>query len=724
MGVISLATSTTKRHSSIPTVFLPVTPMTIADASKPRAHVSKKRLWWDETAMAAGSAVLPPPASKPRAPRSAATDALPLEVLAVVLSFLDGHSLLRSSAVCRAWARVSHHRETWRNICLHAWPTLRMQVLPQLPGAPDYDVRLWYSYFVDATAAISHRKVPIGQLIRLYGGSWRRCFVERHASNQRAEIRVTIPDFPRATEGKVVSDTFSIGEHRFCLWIFPSGNPHEPLYKDKVLSVYLVLTDLDRRPSDWITSAVFSLSVVNHLDAARRIEWHSCLADNKFDSNVTNWGVHSLGSLKTLHNPANGFLVNDSLTVSASVRLMSITFRLIMERDLKAHHHLGLADLANVDTVVMPFCASLEDLLQRLRRDYDMDTTQVRVWCFNQPVVSGQALRPRKLLTGDKIDKTLPMFGNLLCDGVDIDAYSFCQLYIERLDVDDAPLDIVAPNPLGSPDDVTMEDVSVSASEAISEVQESYVFVKYLDPTSRSLNYLARCRFSSKSISTGALYQVISQQLRCEVSDFMLFKEEIAPTLVSGPLVWSDQTQEDTLQLQPTDIIIAVSVDLVAKGTFEHVMTSLLSSHYSVAGQLANREFTDVTLEHIESMAERLDIPKFRVRSAFRKCREDGRQTLRYIMEGRHLGFICDCCGETDFKGPRFNCTICNDYDLCQSCHDQSHQVTHRYANVDGKWQRIYNFQDHKSTHLMKRLLPVFYKPPTVQPLIAPPPAW
>ncbi|KAJ0409011.1 hypothetical protein ATCC90586_005195 [Pythium insidiosum] len=563
--------------------------MTIADESKPRAHVSKKRLWWDETAMAVGSAILPPPASKPRAPRGAATDALPLEVLAVVLSYLDGHSLLRSSAVCRAWARVSHDRDTWRNICLHSWPTLRTQVLPQLPGAPDYDI------------------------IRLYGGSWRRCFVERHASNQRAEIRVAIPNFPRATDGKVVSETFSIGDHRFCLWIFPSGNPHEPLYKDKVLSVYLVLTDLDRRPSDWVTSAVFSLSVVNHIDSTRRIEWHSCLADNKFDSNVTNWGVHSLGSLKTLHNPANGFLVNDTLTVSASVRLMSITFRLIMEQDLKAHHHLGLADLANVHTITMPFCASLEDLLQRLRREYHMDTAHVRVWCFNQPVVSGQALRPRKLLTGDKIDKTMPMFGNLLCDGVDIDAYSFCQLYIERLDMDDSPLDIAGPSSLGSPDDVSMEDETDSHDADRTEAPPNYIFVKYLDPNSKSLQYLGRFRFNPSLINSAALYQAISQQLRCDVSELMLFKEEIAPTLISGPLIWSDETPSDTSLLQSTDIVIAVGVNMVVNGTFEHVMKSLLWSHYKVAAELANREFTDVTLEHIESMAERLDIPKFRV---------------------------------------------------------------------------------------------------------------
>jgi hypothetical protein len=36
--------------------------------------------------------------------------------------------------------------------------------------------------------------------------------------------------------------------------------------------------------------------------------------------------------------------------------------------------------------------------------------------------------------------------------------------------------------------------------------------------------------------------------------------------------------------------------------------------------------------------------------------------------------------------------------------------VTHRYANVDGKWQRIYDFKDHIFTHSMRKVNPVFYE--------------
>lgn len=36
--------------------------------------------------------------------------------------------------------------------------------------------------------------------------------------------------------------------------------------------------------------------------------------------------------------------------------------------------------------------------------------------------------------------------------------------------------------------------------------------------------------------------------------------------------------------------------------------------------------------------------------------------------------------------------------------------MTHRYANVDGKWQRIYNFKDHGVAHPMREMKPVFFQ--------------
>lgn len=67
--------------------------------------------------------------------------ALPAEILAIALSHLDGGSLLRCASTCRALRALTYDRDVWRRLCLLEWPTLRSLVLPQLPGAPDYDVR-------------------------------------------------------------------------------------------------------------------------------------------------------------------------------------------------------------------------------------------------------------------------------------------------------------------------------------------------------------------------------------------------------------------------------------------------------------------------------------------------------------------------------------------------------------------------------------------------------
>lgn len=66
--------------------------------------------------------------------------ALPQEMLEVVLAFLDGQTLVHCSLVCRVMATLSYDCVVWKNICVKNWSTLRTQTLPQLPGAPDYDV--------------------------------------------------------------------------------------------------------------------------------------------------------------------------------------------------------------------------------------------------------------------------------------------------------------------------------------------------------------------------------------------------------------------------------------------------------------------------------------------------------------------------------------------------------------------------------------------------------
>jgi hypothetical protein len=147
-----------------------------------------------------------------------------------------------------------------------------------------------------------------------------------------------------------------------------------------------------------------------------------------------------------------------------------------------------------------------------------------------------------------------------------------------------------------------------------------------------------------------------------------MYREEIAPTVLSDVIPYLASAESAGLQAADIVVFCVRPQGLPPSSTLSPVY-ELLLERYAEARQLFDpKQLQPPTLERIENLAERLDIPKFRVRSAFRKCHEDALATMRYIMEGRHLGFICDSCGETDFTGARFNCAVCNDYDLCAAC--------------------------------------------------------
>jgi hypothetical protein len=54
-------------------------------------------------------------------------------------------------------------------------------------------------------------------------------------------------------------------------------------------------------------------------------------------------------------------------------------------------------------------------------------------------------------------------------------------------------------------------------------------------------------------------------------------------------------------------------------------------------------------------------------------CRRDMGKAERYLGQGRHVGITCDGCGAFEFKGLRFRCSVCPNYDLCDAC--SSHSV-------------------------------------------------
>ncbi|KAM3573011.1 hypothetical protein VYU27_005005 [Nannochloropsis oceanica] len=110
-------------------------------------------------------------------------------------------------------------------------------------------------------------------------------------------------------------------------------------------------------------------------------------------------------------------------------------------------------------------------------------------------------------------------------------------------------------------------------------------------------------------------------------------------------------------------------------------------------------------LDTVADLFEKLGTQRFRVRNTFfEHAHTNARETLEYSL-GRHLGFCCDRCGCLDFKGPRFKCCICQDYDLCQACR-QLPVETHRYRFQGRAWAKE-EYQGHREGHAMVCLQPI-----------------
>jgi hypothetical protein len=71
--------------------------------------------------------------------------------------------------------------------------------------------------------------------------------------------------------------------------------------------------------------------------------------------------------------------------------------------------------------------------------------------------------------------------------------------------------------------------------------------------------------------------------------------------------------------------------------------------------------------------------------------------------EAVHKGIICDGCGNRDFSGDRYKCTLCPDFDLCSKCESQNLHPDHhamikiRVPVVQGAVHSVDQFRTHKN---------------------------
>ena len=130
----------------------------------------------------------------------------------------------------------------------------------------------------------------------------------------------TIPNFSSlmVIEGKKISNIFSIGGHKWKLFVYPRGHVSS---KDKSVSLFLQLAD------DWekmledgkVTAEYFSLSVICQHDPEKRRK--RGLVNHEFKQKRNNRGFPDLISLTDFQDAAKGFLVNDTVTFQVEMKV-------------------------------------------------------------------------------------------------------------------------------------------------------------------------------------------------------------------------------------------------------------------------------------------------------------------------------------------------------------------------------------------------------------------
>ncbi|XP_057466649.1 ubiquitin C-terminal hydrolase 13-like isoform X3 [Actinidia eriantha] len=126
----------------------------------------------------------------------------------------------------------------------------------------------------------------------------------------------TIQKFSSLQSRYHYSDTFSIGNRKWNLLLYPKGDDRQ---KDKFLSLFLVSNDCKTLPSERKTYATYRLRIRNQY----RLKSAEITGTKFFSVTGRCWGYSSFLSLKDLRDASKGFLVNDTLIVQAEVSAIS-----------------------------------------------------------------------------------------------------------------------------------------------------------------------------------------------------------------------------------------------------------------------------------------------------------------------------------------------------------------------------------------------------------------
>ena len=485
-----------------------------------------------------------------------------------------------------------------------------------------------------------------------YGGNTRKLVLDENRKNRSMVFQFEMENFLEKSH-RIYSPFWTLGGFQFRLIIDPLGNSHV-VQQIPGVSVYLECRPIIQDGSeDWKCPCKFKLTFQG---TRKTFYWSTDSSCKNFNKEQKNWGTHQLISRDDLEkNLHYGLFI-----IRTQIQFVSLKAHIYMTRHFQHFRGIGLCDPENVIQMDILPEDNTEDILESL----NLSDRSSRLWIMYKGI-------PHIVVNDD---------------------YSlFSQLYFYRderdeifiwLELDSECLIDPTPNPYIN-GNIESDDI--------------LVFLKRWNPVSEIMEFWTHWMIKKNNTeldfkSTISLYSGIP------FPKIFLFQEP-----VGGNWEYS-LTHPPVFPLPHGSVILLVEEDHIpGVMKFYDSARKIALQNYQKLLHLSQHKILD--FQDLYCPLYYLGYHKERIRSILKNF-DSVNEALRFIQEERHLAYCCDRCGISDFRGARYHCEECDDFDLCEQCFHQGLDQKHGYRLDRLIWVREENCGFHPASHKVTVFLP------------------
>ena len=539
---------------------------------------------------------------------------IPNDNMAIIISFLDGESLFSCSCVNYDFYNLIDNKNYWKNVSCKLYPYLKEKV----------DL------------------IP-------YHNNWKNLFKNKNiiGRNRSFVFEWEIHDITLKNE-RLFSNEFEVGNYKFNLICDPTGNPNV-LFMDPSVSLYLkCLPKIYNK--NWECCCGFSLICMNKIQSKKNITWYSGMESNKFYKDRESWGVHAMIPLSKLKH-----YLNEKKALKVKVKLNLLYLKINVFCLQTDYQGFGFITDKNLSYELFE-CTTIENLKIMIIKDLNLtDINNIRLWIYTHK--NETSLSPKIVIhsnaNSNTIYEILSPYKN---------DFNIVKLFVECCT--DQTFYETKQNKIPK----FIQSNVFSNLPQINYKNDILIFIKYLQNKNMHTTYIIINQFSSLHL----LFSLISTITGIKVTNLKAIKE-VSPYIYKYKnfkqlLYPNDDKTIESYNIKSGDILTFFSYN--DKNKINHFYNLWFDT---IKNNLYNLQKTRIIpnfdLQKLMLLCEKIGYYDFWIYNLYKNLNHKSvKDTLSYILSGKHFGCYCNKCNQQNFSGIRYNSLEFDNYDLCESC--------------------------------------------------------